>query len=249
MSPLRWSRDLLLWSRARPRVVCLSCRPRERLRLRGRFRKEPRVRLPCWWLRLLLPPSIPPRDVLPQMCLSRLSSLRGRLDSVEGVYQGVLDLDRVVAGNRPSWLLSALLTSRCVAPVDAMLREITGRAGTPLAQQGKKIKKNGQSVGVVYYRHAGTSSKTATNTAMSFCCILLHIYTEATDGRGTNQMHGWVLRERVSRAVLVAGKQTTADCRPPDAAWVRAVPRTTGPMPSTKRRKKEKRTCHDNNKK
>ena len=48
-----------------------------------------------------------------------------------------------VAGDRSSGLLSALLVLRCVARVDAMLPEITGRAGIPRTTGKKRGSWNG----------------------------------------------------------------------------------------------------------
>ena len=64
---------------------------------------------------------------------------------------------------------------------------------------------------------------------------------EAADGRGTNQLHGWVLQEGVSREALAAGKQLTDDCKAPNAGRDRAVTGTTRPMHSMRRKKESRR--------
>ena len=55
-------------------------------------------------------------------------------------------------------------------------------------------------------------------------------------------MVGWY-EKRISRAALAAvrNNNNNANCQPPDAVWYRAVPGTVGPMPSPKRKKKNKK--------
>ena len=54
-------------------------------------------------------------------------------------------------------------------------------------------------------------------------CIHHCAVAEAAVGRGTNQLHVWVLRGRVSREALAAGKQIIDDRKPPNAGRDHAV--------------------------
>ena len=73
---------------------------------------------------------------------------------------------------------------------------------------------------------------------------------EAAGRRGTNQLHGWVLRGRVLREALAAGKKIADNRKLPNAGRDRAVIGITRPMHSTNRKKTKRRrrgrTWHDN---